>query len=272
MQVLNNEQLFRTAPSIFASEARDDRSAKYRFVPTIEVLDSLRSEGFLPVSVRESRSLDQANRPFVKHHIRLRRERDVGIKLTDFDSVIPEIALTNSHDGTSGFILDAALHRLVCSNGLVAGTSQGTLRFRHSGSQDLAGRVIEGAYSIVEDFPKIADRVHEFRALELEEDHRRAYAAAAIPLRFDPDPVTGSYPVTPDQLLQPRRFGDRGNNAFVTYNVVQENLIRGGINLGRKNGRRATTRKVSSVDRDLRLNRALWTLTEELVKHVKTSA
>lgn len=269
---LSNDQLFRAAPSIFATQARDDRSEKYRFVPTIEVLDALRSEGFHPVQATESRTLDQSNRPFVKHHIRLRRESDLGIRLTSFDTVLPEIALTNSHNGTSSFILDAALHRLVCSNGLVVADSQGALRYQHSGSSDLAGRVLEGAYSIVADFPKIADRVQEFRGIQPGEALRLALAKSALPLRFDPDEVTGEYPVKPEQLLQGKRYQDRtSTDLFTTFNVVQENLIRGGINLGRKNGRRVTTRKVSSVDRDLRLNRSLWTLTEELAKIAKAA-
>jgi hypothetical protein len=204
-RILTNDQL---PASVFATEARDDRSAKYRFVPTITVLDELRANGFHPVSVSESRTLDDQNRAYVKHHIRLRRSEDLAIRLDNTDVVIPELALTNSHDGTSGFILDRALHRLVCSNGLVASTSEGTLRFRHTGGRNLVDDVIEGAYSIVEDFPRIADRVQEFRAINLTQEQRIAFATASLPLRFEQDPVTGAFPVTAQQLLTPKRYGD----------------------------------------------------------------
>ena len=263
MQVLDNNQLFRAAPSIFSQSADENRSERYRFVPTIDVLESLRGEGFFPVGVSASRSLTEDGKAFTKHHIRLRREVDLGTKLAQVGQVIPELALTNSHNGTSGFILDAALHRLVCSNGLICESSQGALRFRHTGSDDLAGRIIDGAYSIVEDFPRIADKVEEWSGIELNEGRRLAYAKAALPLRFDEE--SG---VRPEHLLTPRRYGDRKPDAFTVFNVVQEAIIKGGLYTGRKNGRRQTTRKVTSVDRDLKLNRSLWILMDSLVGHV----
>lgn len=266
MQVLSNDQLFRIAPSIFAQESAANTSEKYRFVPTVEVLDALRGEGFFPVKVAASRSLDPDGREYVKHNIRLRRESDLGSTLKRGGAVgqcLPELSLTNSHNGTSGFILDAALLRLVCSNGLICESSQGALRYRHTGSDDLTGRILEGAYSIVEDFPRLADKVEAWSAIQLDYDQQHAFAKAALPLRFE----EGSG-VTPEQLLVPRRYGDRNPDIFTTYNVVQENIIKGGIYTGRKNGRRQTTRKVSSVDRDLRLNRALWTLADALAGHV----
>lgn len=261
MYALANSQIH---PSVFAAEAAHSTSERYRFVPTIEVLDSLRGEGFFPVSCTASRSRSEDGVDFVRHHIRLRREADLNTKMARVGQVIPEVALTNSHNGTSGFILDAALHRVVCSNGLIVANSQGSLRFRHTGNNDLVGRVIEGAYSIVEDFPEIADKVEAWSAIRLTEGQRNAFAAAALPLRFEPDAN-----VQPQQLLRPRRYGDASPDLFSTFNVVQENFIRGGIYTGRKNGRRQPTRGVTSVDRDLKLNRSLWILADELAKAVQ---
>lgn len=264
MQTLSNDQLARIAPSIFAQNADEKRSDKYRFVPTIDVLDALRDEGFFPVGVKASRSRTEEGAEFVKHHIRLRREKDLNTKLTTFDQVIPELALTNSHNGTSGFILDAALHRLVCSNGLVCAMSQGALRYRHMGGDGLIGRVIEGAYEIVNDFPLIADSVEEWSGIELSRPQQIAFARSALPLRFE----EGSG-IQPEQLLAPKRMGDRKPDLFTVFNVVQENIIRGGLNAGRtKRGVRQTTRGITSVDRDLKLNRSLWTLASEMAKLV----
>lgn len=263
MQVLSNEYLQRIAPSIFSREPADSLSEKYRFVPTIDVLDALRGEGFFPVAVAASRCKTDDGKDYVKHTLRLRREADLNTKLARVGQVLPELALTNSHNGTSGFLLDPALHRLVCSNGLICAEHQGTLRFRHTGKDDLIGRVLEGAYEIVEDFPRIADKVEEWSNINLDEHQRLAFAKAALPLRFD-DETT----VRPEQLLTPHRYADRKPDVFSTMNVVQENLVKGGIYTGRKNGRRQTTRKVTSVDRDLKLNRALWTLANELAKTV----
>lgn len=264
MQILSNDQLFRIAPSIFAQAADAQRSERYRFVPTIEVVDSLRGEGFFPVKASASRCKDDQGVDYVKHSIRFRREQDMNTKMAKVGQVLPEIALTNSHNGTSGFIVDPALLRLVCSNGLVVSDSQGSLRYRHGGRDDLTGRILEGVFSIVEDFPLIADKIDEWSSIELSNDQRLAFARAALPLRFDD--TSG---VVADQLLSPRRYGDGKPDLFTTFNVVQENLIRGGLRMKRNaNGRSNTTREIKSVDRDLKLNRALWTLASEMSKLV----
>lgn len=264
MQALNNDQLFKIAPSIFAQAADDNRSERYRFAPTIEVVEALRKEGFMPVKAAASKAKTDDGLDYVKHTLRFRRESDMETKMAKVGQLLPELALTNSHNGTSGFILDPALLRLVCTNGLVAASSQGALRFRHSGRDDLTGRILEGAYSVVESFPLIADKVDEWSSIELSHEQRAVFAKAALPLRFDAD--TGVEPIA---LLQPRRYGDHKHDLFTTFNVVQENLIRGGLRTGRnQRGAIVRSREIKSVDRDLKLNRALWTLADEMAKLV----
>lgn len=262
MQALNNDQLRRIAPSIFATQADDRCSERYRFVPTIEVIEALRGEGFYPVSVKASKARTEEGAEYVKHSLRLRREADMSRKLTRFGQILPELALTNSHNGTSGFNLDAALLRLVCTNGLIANSGGQTLRYRHSGRDDLVGRVIEGAYSIVENFPLISEKIEAWSDVMLTQEQRMAFARAAAPLRFDTD-------VPPQLLLAHRRFGDDRPDLFSTMNVIQENMIRGGIALPRTpTGRRSSSRPITSVDKDLKLNRALWQLAEKMSKLV----
>ena len=52
-QPLTNDQLFRLAPSIFAVEKHVSRSARYTYIPTIEVIDGLRKEGFMPCIIQD---------------------------------------------------------------------------------------------------------------------------------------------------------------------------------------------------------------------------
>ena len=265
MNHLTNDQIAKIAPSVFASHADSARGERYRFVPTIEVVNALRDEGFFPMKVTASRCKTDDGVDYVKHSIRFRREQDMNTKLAKVGGVFPEIALTNSHNGTSGFIVDPALLRLVCSNGLVVSDSQGALRYRHSGKDDLTDRVLEGVFSIVEDFPMIADKIEEWSEVQLSNEQRYAFAKSALPLRFEE--TAG---VDPLSLLTPRRYGDSRQDLFTTFNVVQENIVRGGVRLGRgPSGRMQRSREIKSVDRDLKLNRALWTLADELAKLVQ---
>lgn len=47
-EALDNEALYRNVPSIFAREAHDSRSERYVYVPTIDIVEGLRREGWFP--------------------------------------------------------------------------------------------------------------------------------------------------------------------------------------------------------------------------------
>ena len=74
-------------------------------------------------------------------------------------------------------------------------------------------------------------------------------------------------PIRAAQLLEPRRYADTATDLWTSFNTVQEHLLRGGdrtITTGSR--RRGKTRQISSVGEDVRLNRALWTLAEEMAR------
>jgi hypothetical protein len=48
--------MHRLPPSIFANEPFHEVIDRYRFVPTIEVVEALRKEGWYPAKVLESRT------------------------------------------------------------------------------------------------------------------------------------------------------------------------------------------------------------------------
>lgn len=84
--VMSDDMLRKVAPSIFATEAHDSRSARYTYIPTVDILNGLRREGFQPVAAMQSRARDESKRDHTKHLIRLRHEsttaRAVGLKVS----------------------------------------------------------------------------------------------------------------------------------------------------------------------------------------------
>lgn len=82
--------------------------------------------------------------------------------------------------------------------------------------------------------------------------------------------------IRPDQLLHPRRADDQRPDLWTTFNVVQENALKGGlVGIGwDAQGRphRSRTREVRGIDQDVRLNKALWTLSEHMAKIVRSAA
>lgn len=213
----------------------------------------------MPVKVSQAKARDEDRKGYCKHLIRFRREDQMA------SQEAREVVLVNSHDGTSGFRLMAGIFRLVCANGLIVGQSDHEIRIRHSG--DAVSKVIEGAYSIVKDFDRVGHAIDGMKALTLKPEHKQAFGRAALALRFDDPDNCG---IQPEQIVRPRRAADTPSDLWTTFNVAQENMIRGGLR-GRKideNGRRKTvsTRTVNGIDQNVALNRGLWVLAEEMRK------
>ncbi len=264
-QVLGNDELRHYAPSIFAETPwtgnGDHRgmSNKYTFIPTIQVVDAMRKEGFVPVKAAQGRSRIEGKGEFTKHMVRFRLPDEAIKAKWDVGEILPELVLVNSHDGTSSYQVSAGLFRLVCKNGMVVQDAEcGAYRTRHSG--DIAGEVIEATYSIINEMPRIGSTVQDWQQTQLTPQQQETFAAAAIGLRWEPDQA----PIEPRQLLSLRRREDAGSSLWQTFQTTQENIIRGGLRGRNASNRIQRTRAVGSVGEDIRLNRALWTLTEKM--------
>ena len=57
------------APSIFAAGKHESRSARYTYIPTIEALRGLQTEGFQPFMVAQGKSRIEGKSEFTKHMI-----------------------------------------------------------------------------------------------------------------------------------------------------------------------------------------------------------
>lgn len=257
---IDNDTIARVAPSVLATTPHSSRGDRYAFIPTIEVLDGLRANGFQPFEVRQTKTRDASKREFTRHLVRMRHPDAAGN-----EQEVPEIILLNSHDGSSSYQLLAGFFRSVCSNGLIAGTVCNDVRIRHSGN--VVDNVIEGSFTVLDNINAAAERIEQFKAISVSHAEANAFASAALQLRWEPNEA----PITPDKVLTARRWDDRKDDLWTTFNRVQENLLRGGLRGRTKTGRRASTRAVTGVTEDVRLNRSLWTLADHFAQ-LKTGA
>lgn len=263
---LSNDEIRALAPSAFAATAHESRSARYAYIPTSDVIDGLRENGFQPVFAKQGASRVPGKADFTKHLLRFRYQGAVT-ELREVGQTFPEIVLVNSHDGTSAYNIMAGMFRLVCLNGLViADRTDGAFKVHHKG--DVVHQVIEGSYTVLEESKRALSAAGAWAGVTLKADERMAMAEAAHVLRFaDADGETET-PIQPAQLLATRRHADTGADLWRTFNVVQENVIRGGLTaMGRDAAgrrRRTTTREVKGIDQDVRLNKALWVLGERM--------
>ncbi|MEW7313447.1 DUF932 domain-containing protein [Buttiauxella gaviniae] len=249
---LTHEELHQHVPSVFGEDKHNSRSEKYTYIPTITLLENLQREGFQPFFACQSRVRDPGRREHTKHMLRLRRAGQIN------GQQVPEIIILNSHDGASSFQLLPGIFRSVCTNSLVCGQSFGEIRVPHRGN--VVERVIEGAYEVLGVFDPVEEKREAMQSLLLPPLAQQALAKAALTYRFGEE----HQPVTEAQALSPRRWQDEKNDLWTVFNRLQENLSKGGLAGRSAQGKRSHTRAVNGIDGDLKLNRALWVMAEEL--------
>jgi hypothetical protein len=250
---LTNDQICRVAPSIFAVDKHESRSDRYTYIPTIDVLEGLRKEGFQPFMVAQSRSRIEGKSEFTKHMLRLRTVNQIN------SPEAFEIILINSHDGTSSYQMLAGVFRFVCQNGMVTGDTIDEVRVPHRGN--ITDNVIDAAYSIVDEVDVVKNAIEGMKSTSLELPEAKALAVAALNLKYDDEA-----PIRADQLLMARRREDRNPDLWSTMNCIQENMIRGGLRGWTATGKRTTTREVTSIDTNVKLNKSLWILTQKMAE------
>ncbi|RKE39421.1 uncharacterized protein DUF932 [Paraburkholderia sp. BL23I1N1] len=253
---LSDDQIRRVAPSIFADGKHQSRSERYTYIPTIDVLRGLRNEGFQPFMVCQTRVRDQDRREFTKHLIRMRPANEI----TGED--VNEIILLNSHDGTSSYQMLGGVYRFVCQNGMVAGETVGEVRIPHKGN--IVQNVVIGAFEVLDGFDLIREQKDGMRAVTLSRDEQHAFARSALALRYDPTDAQAPAPVTESQLLNVRRFEDCRDDLWTVFNRIQESLTKGGLHGRSRSGRSMSTRPVTGIDQNVKLNRALWMLADAM--------
>jgi hypothetical protein len=267
---LDEAMMRSAAPTLFADGKHSSRSDKYSHIPTFEVLRGLAKEGFRPYEVRVGGSGDADKRAHTKHLIRLRSEQAPRA-----NGSIWELVLLNSHDGTSAYKLMSGFFRMVCSNGLITADELSEQRVPHKG--DVVHKVIEGAYTVLNEGPRLIEQTREMAAITLTRPEQLAFAEAASELRWPSDPETGTsnVPVRPEQVIYARREEDRAPTLWNTFNVAEEALVNGGLNYSSRNARgtlvHRTARAVNGVDQNVGLNRALWILASRM-RELKSAA
>lgn len=267
-RALTEDEMRKLAPSIFATTAHESRSERFRPIPTIEVVRGLANEGFSVVGARQSLTRVPGKADFTKHLLRMRRLDDAQ-KHKVGDTVF-EMLLKNANDGTAAYDLLGGLFRIACLNSMVSQTDTiDVVKVKHSG--DVQSKVIEGTYTVLQGAETYLAAPQDWPAIKLERAEREAFAKAAHVLRFEDNDGLATTPITPVDLLVPRRQEDVAPNLWTVFNVVQENVIKGGLKGVRINAetgqrRNIQTRPIKGIDNDVKLNKALWVLAAEMAK------
>jgi len=265
---LTEDTLLKSVPSVFAGEAHQSRSTKYVYIPTIEIIQNMLKEGFVPVQAMQGKSRTEEKMNFTKHLVRFRKQNELGLSVPESSEVI----LLNSHDGTTSYHLMDGVFRTVCQNGLISGDLESNFKVRHSGN--IIGDVIQASYRILDSAEETKERISEMKSIILTPSEKTLLADYSIKARYnidDEDEETDfmtvkELPIPTYKVLTARRFEDRQDDLFTTMNVIQENLIKGGITSRGSDGKKRTVRAINGIDQNVKVNKLIWSFAEELRK------
>lgn len=235
-------------------------SETYQFISTQQVHQVLGDFGFTESKYKEGRGSG-----YQKHLSIFDRDTD-----GDGEGWY-NLLLLNSHDGSASLRLEAGYFRVLCENQL--------------GSGDVGIRVIHrgNALSKLEQsIPMILAQMETFKQTKallkdrvLDGEAQFQLATLALKLRGVNVGNLDEYQLIRNMqnMLTSRRTEDRGHNAWLVFNRIQENVVKGGVRLLHNSGTieapkdiRRMLRPLTSAERLLDINNTLTQATIELAK------
>lgn len=266
---MSKEQLKDACPLAFVQHPTNpDVSGKYLFVNTETIVDDLEKLGWLPVQAAQRKGRGKST-IFSKHMVAFQNP-DIKIKGKDGDDSFPRIIMTNSHDGMQAFKFAVGIFRLVCSNGLVVADEQfSDFKIKHKGyTFDELRDVVNQA---VADLPNKVQVLNDMKQRILSQDEKNKLALDAMLIRAGIEPNSDkakefNYDAeTIEDILDPKRDADKGDDLWRVFNVIQEKVTQGDFHAALTGAKVRKVRKIKSFEKDLKVNKELFKLATALV-------
>ena len=244
-----------TLTPIDAAHAAQTTSEKYGFVSSRAICDCLADAGFQPRSIQIQRTNKDERRGFQKHIVRFRHAQ----LMPSVGDSFPEMLMINSHDGSSSLKLMLGVFRLVCSNGMVSGDVHDQMRFIHRKAN--LDDIHDGALRLIGRAGELSDKVERMKERIMTPSVTADFAEKALLLRYDKPDAEASYADQHDwdrkltRVTWARRYEDRGDNLWLMFNRIQENLTQGRKHSG--------IRQITSPSKDVEINTKLWNLSQD---------
>lgn len=255
MKILPLDKLERDVPSAFADSPADYVSDRYSFISSRDVINRLAERDWQPVRASQSQKVrDQLH---CTHSITFQRPDSKVV----WGGVSPEIVLVNNHAALKRAVLRAGFYRWACSNGLVVAVEGAIdVRFSVIHIDDAAFDFELSFESALERLSSATDQIAQWMNTKLNFVQQNEFAAKAILIKNHDDPVWSKH-FDAHEFLHRRRSTDRGDDLWTVFNVVQENIIKGGVM-----GVARTTKPITQVSEVQRINEGLWQLATDYGK------
>lgn len=269
--MLTTQELIAAAPAAAARTPAAHCSARYSFIPTLDAIDALRKEGYVPVAARQDAAGEDrwGRNLHCKHSVTLRLK---GTEMLDrnrmMGGLVPELRMYNSSDGGSPFQLAQGIWRQVCSNGLIIMVEEVGINTVHRGVT--AEEVIERARKLSQQSKPLFDKIQRWTKIRLDPVAQNRFAAQALSLRLGGDAERAKkYDLA--SMIAPRRDEDAEPTLWNLFNRVQENGMKGLVepraNIEDRRG--LGVRPLIGINAERKFNADMWALAEKWGAYVK---
>jgi hypothetical protein len=269
--ILTQEEINKLPHASKTNHSKQNLSDKYEFGSTLKVASQLVEYGWKIVNSYQrslTKKTNLGNYDYARHWITFRKEET--IKNLKVDDVFPQIYLQNSHDGTTALKFESGLFRLVCSNGLVTPSKQLVhLKLRHS--KEKISQLNEFLNLYLDTLDSTVEFINDMSMKYLNQDEKLELAKLSTDLRWGQHVPK----IELEKVLQVRRQEDSKEDLWTVFNVVQENLTKGGI-MGQgskitKSGeiKKIKTRKLIDENKYVSFNSDMWQLALNKLKYDK---
>ena len=266
---LTKEEIERDCPVAFKTAPTNPSvSDKYLFVNTETIIDDLNKLGWYPVKAAMRKSKGKAT--IRSKHMISFQNPDIMIKGKDGDDAYPRIIMTNSHDGLQAFRFSVGIFRLVCSNGLVVADEKfSDFRIKHKGYTFSELRAVVS--QAVQDLPNRVEVLNQMREKNLSQTQKEQFALSAMLIRAGIQPGSEQSKkfkyddATINDILEPKRKEDAGDDLWKVLNVVQEKITQGEFHAALTGAKIRKVRKIKSFEKDMKVNKELFKLATTLI-------
>lgn len=232
-------------PAIFTKTPSPKVSNRYSFADSEYYLQKFIDADWFIHSARQVSKSEYA-----PHQVILRNN-----DIATVGDLLPQLIFTNSHNGIKKMTMDTGIYRLVCSNGLVVPTSiTQSLSIKHIDLGDSTTDTIVNSF--YEKIPIIMNNIDRMRNKILTNDEIDNFTYNALQIRF-----INAVGININDVVKPSRIEDYSDDLWTVFNVVQEKIIRGGIQLPSKRHSRPINNFVNDND----INTKLWQLAEQYI-------
>lgn len=286
IRAMTDVEIQKKAPAVFADQPHSkttyfDENPRYLFLPTINLVDGLRKVGWEVVAAKQmgNSKTSAENKATNKHALFFARTENLA-RGANYGDTLPLVKLENAHNGSSAFGLATGFFRLACSNGLTIPESiYSAPRVRHH--RDMIEEAQEATLTVLRDFPKLIEMKETMAQIELTNQEKEIFADIAADAFFEKSErdlvnevlkkrqgwnLPRGFGRIEQQLVRPVRSSDTKNDLWTVSNVIQERLIRGGVQVANEAGDIRYQRKVTSIDRDKDIHNKLFLLTQRMAE------